>query len=341
MMKKYIILLCVLVIATNAVSQKNFNDYHQIYPISEDPNIRYMTSYVKQETILFEANPIVRYSLYNNFIKGLLNEKQIHTQAWYVSFRPQLRMYSDNSKPVRMPSYRIFLGTQHLFRLPTEKTKTAQFVGFSLESGHYSNGQDRSAFSENYADDSTESNAIYETINNDTDLSQILNRKSGNFSTNLTELIINFRNYKLDDDNFPKRMHSFNLGYVRYHNLFLGVGDFGGYTAQDIALYGRNRILADYEYMHTLGTANDTRFTIKQHFEWIETPHSSVNKLRMETMFTYYPFPKSKELGFLASYIYGHDNYNYRFVDSGHQFTIGLTWSLFPPINLSNKLEEL
>ncbi len=339
-MKKYLTLVCYILATAPALSQKTFNDFHQVYPIGESPSLRYMSSYRCEETILFEANPIARYSLYNNFIKGLLNEK-LHTQAWYVSFRPQLRMYSDNSKPVRMPSYRIFLGTQHLFRLPVEKSKTAKFAGFSLESGHYSNGQDRSAFSEEYADDSAESNALYALITDDTDLSRMLNRKSGNFSTNMTELIFNYRTYLLDDDNLPRRMHSFNIGYVQYHNSFLGVADFGGYTTQDIKLYGRNRFQAEYEFMNAVGKKKNKRYTVKQHIEWIETPHASVNRLRVETMGTYYPFPKSKEFGFLASYIYGHDNYNFRFVDSGHQLTFGITWSIFPPISLSNKLETL
>ena len=98
--------------------QKSFNDYAKFYPIGDDPNIRFITSYVKQEDILFEANPVLKLSFYNNFVKGLINEDK-HTQAWYISFKPQIRMYTDNSLPIKTPSYRIFLGTQHLFNLPT------------------------------------------------------------------------------------------------------------------------------------------------------------------------------------------------------------------------------
>jgi hypothetical protein len=319
------------------MAQKSFNEYVQCYPIGDDPNIRYMTSYTSQEKILFEANPIVRYSFYNNFVKELMKENNIHSHACYFNFKPQLRMYNDNSKPVRMPSYKILLGTQHLFRIKTQAEQKQAFIGFSLESGHYSNGQDGSAFSEKYADDSKESDSIYNTITDATDLSKILNRKSGNFSTNLSELILNYRCYDLDDL-MPSKMHSINLGYTLYHNRFLGLADFGGYTQNDIKIYGRHRFLGSYEYMQVLKKYKDKRFSIKQTIEFIQKPHPSVEPFRTETTFTYYPFPKSKTFGFMASYIYGHDNYNFRFVDTGHQVSFGLTWSQFPLVQMKGGL---
>ena len=318
--------------------QKSFNDYAQFYPISEAPTIRFMSSYTKQETILFDANPVVRFSLFNNFLKGLMQAEKLHTQAWYIAFRPQLRMYTDNSLPVRTPSYKIFLGTQHLFRIPTTATNTQNFWGFSLESGHFSNGQDGSAFSESFPDDSQQSDSIYHLINASTHLPDILNRRSGNFSTNLTELIVNYRTYRLDDDNQPKQMHALNVGFVRYHNRFLGIADFGGFSQNDIKIYGYNRLLLGYEYMKVLENHQNKRYSIQQHLEIINHPHSSVNPIRAETSITFYPFVQSKAIGFVASYIFGHDNYNFRFVDAGHQLTFGITWSQFPPFALTNAL---
>lgn len=318
--------------------QKSFNEYSKVYPIGEDPNLRFMSSYTKQEKILFEANPIVRFSFYNNFLKGLLDEKKNHTEAWYISFRPQLRMYTDNSLPVRTPSYKALLGTQHLFRINNEISNSTKFWGFSLESGHYSNGQDGSAFSTLYADGSPESENIYNTINASTNLSEILNRRSGNFSTNLTELIINYRTYKLDEDNLPKQLHSLNIGYILYHNRFLGFGNFGGFSPNDIKLYGRHRLLLGYEFMMAFSKIENRRLSFKQNMELITNPHRSVNKVRSESILTFYPFPKSKALGYFITYIYGHDTYNYRFVDSGNQFSFGITWSQFPPFAMTNKL---
>ncbi|TDD94126.1 hypothetical protein [Flavobacterium cellulosilyticum] len=328
----------ILFLCSTIYGQKSFNDFAQFYPIGEDPSVRYMTSYTKQETILFEANPIIRYSLYNNFMKGLMDENQKHTQAWYIAFKPQLRMYTDNSLPVRTPSYKILLGTQHLFRINATNTENQNFWGFSLESGHYSNGQDGSSFSELYPDGSPEGDAIYNTIDQSTDLSKIINRRSGNFSTNLTEIIFNYRTYKIDDDNVPKQLHSFNLGYTLYHNRFVGIGNFGGYTPNDIKIYGRHRLSAGYEFMKVLQKLDDKRFSIKQNLELIEKPHQSVNPFRSESIVTFYPFTKSKTVGFFVSYIYGHDNYNLRLVDSGHQATFGITWSQFPPFSITNKL---
>ena len=53
--------------------------------------------------------------------------------------------------------------------------------------------------------------------------------------------------------------------------------------------------------------------------------------------FAYYPIGKFKEFGVMASYIYGHDNYNFRFVDGGSQFAFGLTWSSFPSFQIQPK----
>ncbi len=321
-------------------AQKNFNDYMQFYPIGDDPNIRYMTSYREDETILFEANPTVRFGIYNNFVKGLTNGEK-HTEAWYISWKPQLRMYLENSKPVKMPSYQVLIGTQHLFRLPPGPfaERKEQFWGFSVESGHYSNGQSGGAFSYEFEDGSAENDSIYTLIGPSSNLSEMLNRRNGNFSTNLTELKLNYRIYNLDDDNAPRKMHSLTFGYILYHNRLWGIADIGGYTQNDIRIYGRHRYSLDYEYMRVFDGQEGKRLSLKQHMEVIQGTHRHVNPVRLETKLTYYPFRKSKTLGVLTSYIYGHDNYNFRFVDSGHQVSLGLTWNQFPPFTITNRLE--
>ncbi|HKR06908.1 MAG TPA: hypothetical protein VJY62_19890 [Bacteroidia bacterium] len=334
--KKSLLLIFFSGICLTASGQKDFNLYTQVYPIGDDPNIRLMTSYRSEEKILFEANPTVRFSLYNTFIKGLMNNAR-HTQAWYISVRPQFRMYTDNSLPVRTPSYRVLLGTQHLFRLPNAKLtgRKEHFLGFSLESGHYSNGQDGCAFSEKFQDESTECDSIYNLINSETDLSSILNRRSGNFSTNLTELIINYRRYAIDDNNKPLKGYSIHLGMVLYHDKFLGIADFGGYSDNDIKIYGRWRYLAGVEYMHVFKKGEGTRISFKENLELIQGAHKHVKPFRSETIFTWYPFIKSKALGFFICYIYGHDNYNFRFIDSGQQACFGISWTQFQPVQLT------
>jgi len=335
----FAILCIMLFFSTIAWTQKNFTDYVQLYPMGEDPNIRYMSSYTSQESILFEANPIVRYSVYNDFMRGLMEEYK-HTQAWYISFRPQLRMYNEASLPIKTPSYKILLGTQHFYRLHSNRLSKIkqEFLGVYFETGHYSNGQKGSAFSEKFEDGSAGSDSIYGLIDESSNLSDMLNRNSGNFSTNLTELILNYRTYRIDRKNVPKVMHSFNIGYTLYHLRFLGFVEFGGYSEKDIRLYGKRRYLLGYEYTKVLKDGEGLRFSVKQNVEIIPSAHKSVNPIRSETTVTIYPFinykkfiVKAQVIGFFVSYIYGHDNYNFRYVDAGHQVSIGISWCQFPP----------
>lgn len=336
---KRILLAVLSCVCISLSAQKNFLEYIRVYPIGEDPNIRMISTYRPEEKILFEANPTVRYSFYNNFLRDLANNFS-HTQAWYLSAKPQLRVYDETSYPVKTPTYRLLLGTQHMYRLPNKKQKdnTENFFAFSLESGHYSNGQAASAFSEDFMDGSAQSDSVYNSINENTDLSKLLNRKNGNFSTNLTEIIINYRSYTTDKENIPLSGHSFNFGLVLYHNRFLGIADFGGYSLNDIKIYGKWRYLFSYEYIKVFKKGEGVRIQIKENVELIRGAMRQINPLRSESSFTLYPFIRSKALGFFASYIYGHDNYNYRLVDSGHQLCLGITWSQFPPFAMSNKL---
>ncbi|WP_217606586.1 hypothetical protein [Chitinophaga sp. GbtcB8] len=325
---KYYLLLFALLQAAAAMAQKNgFRDFIQVYPVGEDADINFRTSYVKYEkNVLFEANPIVRYSFSNNILQGLGDGKP-HVRAYYVSFTPQVRMYTENSLPVKTPSYRILLGTQQVFRLGDN------LFTISLESGHYSNGQAGSAFSEQYNDGSPQSDSIYRLITPNTNLSAILNRKSGNFSTNLTELVFNYRINKLDDVT-PNRIHSLKLGALFYHDRFLQLFNFGGFSDADIKIYGRVRLLGGYEY--SMVSPKGVRHCFFENAEWIFGAHNWVNPFRSETGYRIYPFHNMRTLGFVAKFIHGHDNYNFRFVDSGTQGSIGFTWSNFPPFPIKN-----
>lgn len=300
--------------------------FRQVYPVGDAPDIHIKTNqYHESETILFEANPIVRYSFCNK-IRQRFMEGEKHAGAWYLSFRPQLRMYTSNSRPVKMPSYRIFVGKQHAWQVHGDN-----LIAASFETGHYSNGQDRSAFSELFEDDSHGSDSVYALINDNTNLSDILNRASGNFSTNLTELVVNYRFNKLKSS-VIKRWHLVRVAATIYHDRLVYVFDIGGYSDEDIRIYGRTRYVVGYEYMKVCEEAR--RFSVATDLEYISDPHPHVNPLRWTATGTWFPFRKNEELGFFASFISGHDNYNFRFVDKGNQFAIGITWNPFPPIQL-------
>src|ERR1700744_1623310 len=90
-MKKIAALLIVLFFAIGAYAQdedgdeihienqvKNANNYdalinifNQLYPIGENPNINWKSNMVKNENILFEANPDVKFSFYNNIFERI------------------------------------------------------------------------------------------------------------------------------------------------------------------------------------------------------------------------------------------------------------------------------
>jgi hypothetical protein len=326
------LLACMAFAGSNAQG-KGENDYLHFYPIGQGSNLCYKTSYVKSETILFEANPLVRYSFANNIKKGLANDSD-HVRAWYISVRPQWRMYTDNSLPVKMPTNIALLGTQHLWR-----HKKKNFLAVSLETGHYSNGQSGCAFAEGIEDGTAKCDSVYNLITDQTDLSRMLNRRNGNYSTNLTEVIANYRFNTLDDDEVPKAVHSISAGATFYHDkLFIFLFDIGGYSDADIKIYGRVRYHLGYERIKNFSEGR--RWSFAENIELIQKPHDSVNPFRSETIFTVYPHPLAKAFGYFLAYTFGHDNYNFRFVDSGHQVTFGITWTGFPPFAIGSGKPE-
>lgn len=334
---KWYFTLVLFIIGSNVIGQNKNNDFNQYYPLGEDPGLRFMSSYTPQETILFEASPYVYYSFYNDFLRGLRDVNLKHTQAWYLSFRPQFRVYTDIDVPIRTPSFKIHLGTQHLFRLDHSKSFQRKYWGFSFESGHFSNGQNGSSFSEKYNDGTKQSDSMYTLINSSTDLSKMLNRTSGNFSVNLTELFFTYRDYRLDTTNQPKQIHAINLGYIFYHRYFFGTIDRGGITRNDAAIIGQHRFEANYKFEKVVKRFGDRRFSVNQHVEYIFKTHPFINPLRIESSGTFYPFLKARQIGLVLSFIYGHDNYNYRVVDSGTQFSFGITWNQFPPFAMNGQ----
>ena len=66
------------------------------------------------ENTLFEARPLVDFRLYGNLDDQVLNSKWFG-QKYDVVFDPMIRMFTSESVPVRMPSYRIFLSWTGMF----------------------------------------------------------------------------------------------------------------------------------------------------------------------------------------------------------------------------------
>ncbi|WP_298516573.1 hypothetical protein [uncultured Kordia sp.] len=317
----------------NTMATSDTNAFNDDYPIAVKPAFSYMSNMNASESILFDAKPVVYYSIINNIRKNMQEYDNKAGNAFYVTFQPHIRMYGETSKPVKTPSYRILFGWQQMI-----KTSSNNFFAWAIESGHYSNGQSGCAFLAGEEDESMACNDFHATITDDSNLSALLNRTNGNFSTNTTKLSLNFRFNELNKRDEPHKIHSFTASWELYHNRFVGLFDFGGYSDFDISIYGRNRFGFCYEYEHQWKPK--LRYAIEQKFEVIQGAHASVEPLRSETSFTLYPF--NRDIGFFVSYIYGHDNYNYRFVDSGNQIAIGVSWDWFQPFQISRvKSEEL
>lgn len=324
---RILLLFCLLVPSTfygqeEIKETSTFGDY---YPISIKPTVRYVSDIVDQEEILFDANPVVYYSFYNNMVKNLQDENDKRfSSTLYASFQPHIRMYNENSRPVKTPSYRVFFGFQVL-----RKTDNNNFVAAALESGHYSNGQSGCSFDTGLDDETSPCDMVYALINDQTNLSDLLNRRNGNFSTNFTRVSGNYRLNNLKKDT-PYQVHSFTGWYELWHNNMFFLADIGGYNPLDIDIYGRHRLGFEYEYLHTY--KETLKYSVGLRLEGISGAHPSVEPLRTEVFGTWYPF--KNDFGFFVSYIYGHDNYNYRFVDSGNQFSVGVSWDWFTPFQI-------
>lgn len=337
-MKKFFYFLAIWNLNIEILSSQDL--FSAIYPIGDLPNIGYKTTMVPEyEQIIFEANPILRMPLYNKIQRRLQNGKK-HASAAYLSFKPQLRMFADNSKPVKTPSYRIsVLGFQHLIILPQlniSQSLRYQSLAFSLESGHYSNGQFGCTFHKNHSDGSQECNNEYTLINDHSNLTELLNRETGNFSTNYTEFISSYRLYLKTDDNIkPTSQLVLNVGLQVNHDNLLFLFDVGGYSDQDLQIMGRSKVLGELEFINSIPfwKKRFDRYSLKYNTEYITKIHPWIKPFRFE--FTGTIFLKNN-LGFFISLIKGHDNYNFRLVDSGTQFFTGIKFDIFPPIEITN-----
>lgn len=303
--------------------------YKQVYPIGEDADINGKPVQIAPGKITFEGNPFVRYSFYNNIIRELGNNGT-HGFAVYLNYLSPLRMYNVNSLPVQTPTNRLLLSTQHIFRRTADTEDTQQFFAFSFGTGHYSNGQPDCAFAEGIPDGSPQCDSVYQAITNSSNLSGLLNRRSGNFSTNLTKIFVSYRWDRLKND-INHRSSVVEGGLVFYHDKLLYLIPIGGYNDYDIKMYGRYRLHAGYEYMRVFDQEY-RRWSGALKLEYIVNPHEWVQPWRTDLRGNIYPFKCIPELGFFISLTFGHDNYNYRFVDSGTALSIGVTWDSFAPI---------
>ena len=306
--------------------ESGFKDY---YPISKRPYLSGGIGNNPYEDIVFDAKPVVYYGIYNDIRDALSKDTITAGDAIYLSIQPQLRLYNENSKPVKTPSYKVLLGWQRIL-----STRNNNFVTAAFETGHYSNGQTGAAFSTEFEEGTDGGNAAYDKITDKTNLSAILNRDSGNFSTNLSRFSLNYRINQFDSIDKPTKIHAFTLTYQRYHDRFMGLFVFGGYNPNDINIYGRDQVEMIYGYT---GYLKDARFSLEQEVYLRFGSQSSVDFYRSESRGIIYPW--DNDFGFFAEFSFGFDDYNYRFVDSFSRLSVGVTWDWFTPFVVKGKKE--
>ncbi|SCY03882.1 hypothetical protein SAMN05192588_0845 [Nonlabens sp. Hel1_33_55] len=328
---KYTIIVLMILGFYAAAQDQSTSGFKEYYPISVRPELSAGLGNNPYEQILLEAKPTVYYGIYNDLRSALNKDTITSGDAIYLTFQPEFRIYNEESKPVKTPSYKLLIGWQKII-----KTDSDNFLTAAIESGHYSNGQSRSAFSTEFEDDSEESRALYDEFTDDTNLAALLNRQTGNFSTNLTRFSINYRLNKFDSQNVPEKIHSMTATYQLYHNKFLGVADFGGYNPEDIEIYGRHRIELGYEYT---GYYKDIRYVISEQALLHLGSHPSSVPYRSETRFMIYPF--SNDFGFMTQLSIGRDDYNYRFLEDFTRFSVGITWDWFTPFVIKPTRQQL
>lgn len=301
----------------------NYKRFSQFYE-RENPVVGWKSKMYDKEAMLFDFQPILTLGIFNNFDKRLNRDKGLG-MSYYFAFRPHFRMYNKNSTPVSTPSYRIFIGVRHMYRLNQK-----HYIGVGLESGHYSNGQPDCALMGGGDDGSAACDSLYALLTKESNLSEMINRRNGDYSTNLSQLTVNYRYVPhFDRYNQPQQVHSLSVGIERYHDFFFGIIDVGGFGANAIKTYGKWRFLTTYTYSYQW--LSGYRVSLDEDIEIIQGAHPWVNPFRSKTTATIY-FPR--HLGFYMQYIYGHDDYNLRFVDSGHQCGVGFTWDMFAPIEI-------
>lgn len=321
------------------------------YPIGDELSIGYLGNLnTARESYLFEAQPVVKLPFFNTIYKNMKEPKasagatfgeklKKATHTAYASFRPQLRMFNDASMPVKTPSYKIGIGYQHLFSLNKANEfgdidqVNLKYMAIAFETGHFSNGQSGAAFDEHLIDGTPAADSLYQHINDNTDLAALLNRKSGNFSTNYTEIMVKYLQVFKVKNNYALSWFSAEAGWTRYHDKLLYMIPIGGYTQNDIVLYGKNFYHLNLEYLYRFRNQGCIdRIKLNVNYEYLYKPHPSVTRSRIELITGIY---HKSNVGIYAKLAFGHDNYNYRFVDHISHWGIGLTYDLFPSLEFA------
>lgn len=292
-----------------------------------------------RQAIVFAAE----YALHLPFVNTLrpvVARRGAFAYAVTAFFRGELRMFADNSKPVRMPSYKPGLALQAFWHVPPTRARPLAWLsGMRLEGYHYSNGQDRCTWDERLPDesdlDANPPGACGQLFRSLRAPRAQLNRRSGEFSTNRILLGLDTKLYGVGPRDYAT--WSARLGTnldVNRPNFFGGIAD----VMKRIYGWGSFDLHVDAEaYLHPnwlLGARAAFAYAIADS----RLVPSASGLLELTVM----PYPaRTGRVGLFVRYYGGRDFYNAFFVDAIQTFAIGATWNDQPPLKFAKGQQPL
>lgn len=263
-----------------------------------------------RESLVFGLEYALHLPVYSNLRDNVLIGKH-WAGAVTLSFEGMLRMLANDSKPVRMPSYRPNLSGQVFY---TFFQPAPVIVSLRVSAFHYSNGQERCTFDER---ESSESAACQASIGQVSRPAEQLNRVNGDFSMNgwLTEL--------------HGRVHHVNDKGVAIAHLAAGAS-LSGYLRRGPgamepplrALYGKFRLELDLEGKQRMGWAG---ITVRGAYLTYPKSGPSIPQHAGRAEVVIDPYWLTG-LGLFVRYYGGRDSYNAFFVDRLQQLSVGVAW---------------
>ena len=275
-------------------------------------------------------------STWQNAANNVMVGRRRWHKAYSISgtFGVRLRMFTEQSNPVRTPSY---LPRIDAWRLLMRRTSTSaeenhyvrepvSMIAVNAAVGHHSNGQDKCTFRFDREPDGACPRFPREWTIDD------VNRESGNFSTNYGRIGVHYRRYYLDGNQIASAW--WNLGLEgEFHPVGFGPG---GITDEMQGLYGFFRLRVKGEFMKERLLV-PWRVRIAAAYE--HSPQSAAQLRSGAWNLEVSMFPWSNgDWGLFGRAFSGQDYYNLAFLDDGlRSFAIGIVWQgawrvRFPPV---------
>lgn len=259
-------------------------------------------------------------------------DRHVWSKLASISMLVNLRQTTENSAPVRTPSYMprgrlTFVRTRASVTGSVIERRFADTTQWVLETtpfGHYSNGQDGCLF---VGQDAAKDCAFPSPV---ADSALVVNRKDGSFSTHYLEAALAHRWITWEGDSLSggstrRGAASITTAFVRVrdYQLYSGIG--GGMEADLRRLYGTRRVRAGGEY-----TAESKRGPTGPWWisGWVEmgNGHAPGNVTRLRASVEYgKTFDAMGGTGVFARWYSGHDDYNLGFLQRINVLQVGIT----------------